>query len=67
MNNFTASATITPDTTAAEIHAAVLEARMTLNKRNVPVGGRILLVSPEIEMSAPHRRSQPPGPLPGFG
>jgi hypothetical protein len=51
MNGFTASATITPDTTAAEIHAAVLEARMTLNKRNVPVGGRILLVSPEIEMS----------------
>lgn len=51
MNGFTASATITPDDTSESIHQAVLEARMTLNKRNVPPAGRILLVSPEIEMS----------------
>ena len=51
MNNFTASATITPDLTADGIHSAVLEARMELNKRNVPLQGRLLLVSPEVEMA----------------
>lgn len=51
VNAFPANATITPDTTADGIHAAVLEARMVLNKRNVPMQGRVLLVSPEIEMA----------------
>lgn len=51
INNFPASATITPDDTAASIHAAVLEARLQLNKRYVPMQGRVLVVSPEVEMS----------------
>jgi hypothetical protein len=50
MNAFTASATITPAADGSDLHAAILEARMTLNKRNVPAGGRVLAVSPEIEM-----------------
>jgi P22 coat protein - gene protein 5 len=50
MNSFTASATIIPAADGSDIHAAILEARMTLNKRNVPMTGRVLAVSPEIEM-----------------
>ena len=50
MNGFTASATITPAADGSDLHDAILEARMTLNKRNVPAGGRVLAVSPEIEM-----------------
>lgn len=50
MNSFPASTTITPALTSEEIHVAILEARMELNKRNVPQTGRVLAVSPEIEM-----------------
>lgn len=51
INNFTASATITPDLTAEGIHSAILEARLALNKRYVPMQGRVLVVSPEVEMA----------------
>jgi len=51
INTFPASATITPDLTAADIHVAVLEARLQLNKRYVPQQGRVLVVSPEVEMA----------------
>lgn len=51
INTFPASATITPDLTAAEIHTAILEARLQLNKRYVPQQGRVLVVSPEVEMA----------------
>jgi hypothetical protein len=50
MNAFTASATITPAADGSDLHDAILEARMELNKRNVPQAGRVLAVSPEIEM-----------------
>lgn len=50
MNAFPASATITPAADGSDLHDAILEARMTLNKRNVPQAGRVLAVSPEIEM-----------------
>jgi hypothetical protein len=50
VNNFPASATITPAADGSDLHAAILEARMELNKRNVPQAGRMLIVSPEIEM-----------------
>ena len=51
INSFPASATITPDLTAADVHVAVLEARLQLNKRYVPQQGRVLVVSPEVEMA----------------
>jgi hypothetical protein len=50
INAFPASATITPALNASEIHGAILEARMELDKRYVPKQGRVLVVSPEIEM-----------------
>ena len=50
MNSFPASGTITAAANGSDLHDAILEARMTLNKRNVPPGGRVLAVSPEIEM-----------------
>lgn len=50
MNAFTASTSITPAADGSDLHEAILEARMTLNKRNVPPGGRVLAVSPEIEL-----------------
>jgi hypothetical protein len=49
MNAFTASATIIPALDGSDIHQAILEARMELNKRYVPQPGRVLVVSPEIE------------------
>lgn len=51
INSFPADATITPADTAEEIHAAILEARLVLNKRYVPMQGRVLVVSPEVEMA----------------
>jgi hypothetical protein len=50
MNGVAASATIVPAADGSDLHDAILEARMTLNKRNVPQAGRVLAVSPEIEM-----------------
>jgi hypothetical protein len=50
MNSFPASGTITPAANGSDLHEGILEARMTLNKRNVPAGGRVLAVSPEIEL-----------------
>lgn len=50
INSFPASATITPAGDGSDLHIAILEARMELNKRNVPQAGRVLVVSPEIEM-----------------
>jgi hypothetical protein len=50
INSFVASTTITPAADGSDLHDAILEARMTLNKRNVPQTGRILVVSPEIDM-----------------
>jgi hypothetical protein len=50
MNTFAASTTITPDADGSDLHDAILEARMVLNKRNLPAGGRVLAVSPEIEL-----------------
>jgi hypothetical protein len=50
MNGFTASTTITPAADGSDLHDAILEARMTLDKRYVPKQGRVLAVSPEIEM-----------------
>lgn len=50
MNTFPASATITPAADGTDLHDAILEARMTLNKRNVPQQGRAMAVSPEIEL-----------------
>lgn len=51
INSFPAEATITPALTADDIHSAVLEARLVLNKRYVPMQGRVLVVSPEVEMA----------------
>lgn len=50
INAFTASATIIPALDGSDLHDAILEARMTLNKRNVPQTGRVMVVSPEIDM-----------------
>lgn len=50
MNTFTASTTIVPDIDGSDLHDAILEARMALNKRNVPQAGRVMAVSPEIEL-----------------
>jgi hypothetical protein len=50
INSFTPSATITMALTSEGVHVAILEARMELNKRNVPQAGRVIVVSPEIEM-----------------
>ena len=50
INGFAASTTITPAADGSDLHDAILEARMTLDKRYVPKQGRMLLVSPEIEM-----------------
>lgn len=50
INTFTPSATITPALDGSDIHDAILEARMELNKRYVPQTGRMLVVSPEIEL-----------------
>lgn len=50
MNSFPADATIVPAADGSDLHEAILEARMILNKRNVPQVGRVLAVSPEIEM-----------------
>lgn len=50
INSFPASATIVPAADGSDIHDAILEARMTLDKRHVPKQGRMLIVSPEIEM-----------------
>lgn len=49
INAFTPSATITPALTGADLHESIIEARLVLNRRNVPAGGRICVVSPEIE------------------
>lgn len=51
MNGLTASATIIPALDGSDVHEHILEARMTLNKRNVPQAGRVLAVSPEIELA----------------
>jgi hypothetical protein len=50
INSFTASTTIVPAADGSDIHDAILEARMTLDKRYVPKQGRMLIVSPEVEM-----------------
>jgi hypothetical protein len=50
INGFTASTTITPAADGSDLHDAILEARMTLDKRYVPKQGRVLVVSPEIDM-----------------
>jgi hypothetical protein len=50
MNAFPADATITAAADGSDLHDAILEARMKLNKRSVPPGGRVLAVSPEVEM-----------------
>ena len=44
-----AGVTQTQTGTAAAPHAAILAARTTLNKKNVPMGDRWLAVSPEVE------------------
>lgn len=49
INAFTASTTIVPALDGSDLHDAIIEARMTLNKRFVPLAGRVLAVSPEIE------------------
>lgn len=51
MNAFPADTTIVPALDGSDVHESVLEARMVLNKRNVPQGGRTLAVSPEIELA----------------
>jgi len=51
INSFPASTTIVPAADGSDLHDAILEARMTLDKRYVPKQGRMLIVSPEIEMS----------------
>jgi len=50
INSFPASTTIVPAADGSDIHDAILEARMTLDKRYVPKQGRMLIVSPEVEM-----------------
>lgn len=50
MNGFTADATITPALDGSDIHSAILEARLKLNKRHVPQTGRVLVISPEVEL-----------------
>ena len=50
INAFPADATITPALDGSDIHDAILEARMVLDKRHVPKQGRVLVVSPEVEM-----------------
>jgi P22 coat protein - gene protein 5 len=50
MNGFPADGTIVPALDGSDLHDAILEARMVLNKRNVPQVGRTLAVSPEIEL-----------------
>lgn len=50
INAFPASTTIVPAADGSDIHDAILEARMTLDKRYVPKQGRMLIVSPEVEM-----------------
>lgn len=50
VNGLTASTTITPAADGSDLHEAILEARMELNKRFVPMAGRTLAVSPEVEM-----------------
>lgn len=50
MNSFAADATIIPALDGSDIHESILEARMVLNKRNVPQAGRVLAVSPEVEL-----------------
>lgn len=49
LNSFTADATITPALDGSDLHDALIEARMVLNKRFVPLESRVLVVSPEIE------------------
>jgi hypothetical protein len=49
INSLTASTTIVPKLDGTDIHSKVLEARMALTKRFVPLTGRILAVSPEVE------------------
>lgn len=50
MNGFTPTAGITAALDGSDIHAAILQGRMALNKRNVPQAGRVLAVSPEVEL-----------------
>lgn len=50
MNAFTAHATIVPALTGSDIHEHILEARMALNLRNVPQVGRVMVVSPQVEL-----------------
>lgn len=50
INAFPASTTITPAADGSDLHDAILEARMELDKRYVPKQGRMLVVSPEVEM-----------------
>lgn len=50
MNSFPASATITPAADGSDLHESILEARLELNRRNLPQVGRVLAVSPEVEM-----------------
>lgn len=50
VNGLAASTTITPAADGSDLHESILEARMQLNKANVPQTGRVLAVSPEIEL-----------------
>lgn len=50
MNGFTADATNTPNVNGTDIHKSILKARLTLNKRHVPQTGRMLVISPEVEL-----------------